>query len=324
MKKLVSLIALMTLLPLSLMAQKLYKFDVSSLLLAEKGNLNTEDVDIQFFLINEDLINDAVQNVIDKMTEVREEFYHNVEIAKLQNEKIPDENDPEIRKALEEVKDMPELRKQILEGLKLARQQKQEILGENKPVKYSYNVKALLEEAKKLSIGGRFYSGHVDMGNGRYMMAIGPNHGNRENNYYSDYDETALPEASIYTWGMFNAEGQMILPFEYHYFGHDKDFDVIFLTHKEKNGTTKAGTMDFEGKVKTPFQFKDWMDIFYTQDDASFVDQNGKIGLMGFDGKMYFTGQFDVLIENTGGESWYNVSIGNARKRVFFNTHELK
>lgn len=314
----------MILLPLSLMAEKLYKFDVSSLLLAEKGSLNTKNVDIQYFVINEDLMNGAVQSVIEKMTTVREEFYHNVEIAQLQNEEIPDENDPEMREALEQAKNMPELRKQILEGLKLARQQKQEILGENKPVEYSYNPKALLEEAKKLSIGGRFYSGHVDMGGGRYMLAVGPNKDNRENNYYSDYDDSNLPETSNYTWGMFNADGKMILPFEYHYFGHDKEYDVIFLTHKEKNGTTKAGTIDYEGKVKTPFQYKDWKDIFYPSDDASFVDQNGKLGLIGFNGKVYFTGQFDLLIENPKGESWYNVKKGNIVKRIMYDTHELK
>lgn len=292
--------------------------NISFLPSAIKGTFETRNVDAMYaYFTPESMQDKKTRKVYEKLYAAEEEFFAKAELG----EDLSGGDDA-IREAQEALADptLPaEIKKQLEESIKLAKKQRDELKA-NSEFTLSFDPKELLEEAKKVSLGGRLYTGHAKLSNGNIMLAIGKYKTNAERQGQNGYDKEFIPEEVAYTWGMLNGNGEIILPFEYRYHTHSNKPDIIFLTHKEKNGTTKAGIVDFEGKEVFPFKFKEWHEIFHWCDHASFVDTNGKIGLMDFEGKVYYAGIFDELREDGQGEHWFHVLHNGKRKRIFYET----
>jgi len=297
--------------------------NISFLPSAIKGTLETRNVEAMYaYFTPESLEDEETRNVYEKLYAAEEEFFGKVE----HNEAMSgaDETIKEAQEALSNPNLPAEVKKQLEEAMKLAIKEGDEFRALSNDFIFSFNPVELLEEAKKVSLGGRLYTGHVKLSNGNIMLAIGKYKTNAERQGQNGYDKEFIPEEVAYTWGMLNGSGEIILPFEYRYHSHSNAPDLIFLTHKEKNGTTKAGIMDFDGQVIYPFKYKEWHEIFHHCEQASFVDTNGKIGLMDFEGKVYYAGIFDNLWDDTKGEHWFHVLHNGKRKIIFYDTHELR
>lgn len=308
--------------PLASFAQIMnYWFDVSFLALAAEGKAETKNAPLLYGIYPNEMKTYAV---VAKLVRAQEEFYNKRELADQQSLKEFDESIANTREAIKQFANMPEVKKEMEATLKLLLEQREQAKKELSAMKIEFtdDPKELLEEAIKHSLGGRLYSAHVDLGNGLYMLATGPKYHNAaEMDYLTFHGE--MPEGSRYTWGVVNEEGETVVPFEYEYRGHSSKTDNIYVTRKDKSGT-HAGILNYKGEEKFPFKFKEWESIEYPYNDAIFRDSNNLLGIMDFDGTIYFNGQFDFLERDGLGNPYYKVGYKGKRGRVYYENHELK
>jgi len=167
---------------------------------------------------------------------------------------------------------------------------------------YSMDPASLLRRLMALAANKRAYTGVVDLGEKVFLACEGPRYLPL---HYDSFDKAEVPEESVYTWCLLDETGRYLAPA---CFGplignyvFDRNADIIILQRKEKDGSIKAGALDFKGQVRIPFLYDDVKGSFYTTDKALAMVKGEKTGWVGLDGSIILPFEFVKARRINGG-----------------------
>lgn len=251
-----------------------------------------------------------VATVRARLLRAREEYDNMLEIRKSNSDFKDSENTvAELKARLKEFEGMPE----VYAELKKAIEQTESAMEEQKPMleslhqEFTEDPKQLLEDVKGVALGGRLFSGFKDIGNNRLMVTT-------ETRLYNAENEVIIagivehPQEDTFQFGIIDAStGDIVVPIKYEYRGASAEYGSIYMVSKDEWGT-HAGILDYDGKLKKAFEYKDWPRVDNAYDIAVFKAPNNKMGFDHFDGHRVLEPQFDNVEEN--GADTYQEYVG--------------
>ncbi|MCQ2233804.1 MAG: WG repeat-containing protein [Paludibacteraceae bacterium] len=299
-------------------AQRYYE-NVTWLVLAAEGRLDQPQhalLQLALFPIDANET-EKVAMVRSRLQRARQEYDNMLEIRNSNSELKESENNlAELRAKLKEFEGMPELYAEMKKAIELAEAE----MKAQKPMmgslhqNFTEDPKQLLKDVKEVVLCGQFFTGFKDIGNNRLMVTTEPRYYNAEYDVISGVEYT---NDYTFQYGVIDAaKGNIVIPIKYQYCGSAATYGSIYLVSKDEKGT-HAGIMDYDGKVKKAFDYKDWHSVDNWCDIAVFWAPNNKLGFDHFDGHRVIEPQFDKVVENTEEVDYEYIGyIGNKKHYI--------
>ncbi|MCQ2219229.1 MAG: WG repeat-containing protein [Paludibacteraceae bacterium] len=296
-------------------AQRYYE-NVTWLVLAAEGRLDQPRhalLQLALFPIDANET-EKVAMVRSRLQRARQEYDNMLEIRNSNSNLNESENTlAELRARLKEFESMPEIYAEMKKTIELAEAEmkKQKPMMESSHQNFTEDPKQLLKDVKEVVLCGQFFTGFEDIGNNRLMVTTEPRFYNAEYDVISGVES---PNDYTFQYGVIDAaKGNIVIPIKYQYCGSKATYGSIYLVSKDEKGT-HAGIMDYDGKVKKSFEYKDWHSVNNWCDIAVFWAPNNKLGFDHFDGHRVIEPQFDKVVEDTSDSDYaFDGFIGNEK-----------
>lgn len=258
--------------------------DITTLHLAASGSKDYNHCLRQFLLFDEAAV-DSHPEIFDRYHTFAEEYGQILlDTAVPEGLQAYDEGIAQMEKMIKDHPEMADMLKAQIAELKAARMEFEGMASQERK-ELSVDPVALLKDLTAIAVGKKAFTGWQDMGDGLYAVTDAPRYG-------TTGETTDMPESSRYTWGLIDSKGRVVVPMKYNKFrDYHKDYDIIFPETIDKNGKVRAGALDYDGRIRIPFEYDSLGYALYEYGCVSFW-KDDKMGLLTLDGKLIHPFEF--------------------------------